>query len=295
MKWEFLREEEFKDAIERSGGLCVLPLGCLEKHGQQCPVGNDSLKAMRITEEAAELEEVMVFPTGLWLGDLCGANTIENPIETGSAGYIALKPETLLTVLEELCDEIARNGFRKILIINGHGGNTATLGHFLRRQESVKKSYATMVTPLRSKVVSSPVDFYNYMLENRSEYPMLTDADMEVLKGWAEKGTWGGGHADFTETASVMGYYPELIALDRLDAESGISTHQSDYLQKAGVSVVRGWNVNYPNAISGFPAYGVTQTIGQAMNTFCAEELAKIFKILKNDEKCVAIATQTLR
>lgn len=295
MKWEYLREEEFKDAIERSGGLCVLPLGCLEKHGQQCPVGNDSLKAMRITEEAAELEEVMVFPTGMWLGDLCGANLIENPIEKGNAGYIGLKPETLLTILEELCDEIARNGFRKILIINGHGGNTAMLQHFLRRQTCAKRTYATMFTPLRSKVTTSPVDFYNYILENHSEYPMLTDDDMEVLKKWAEKGTWGGGHADFTETASVMGYYPELIALDRLDALSGISTHQSDYLTEAGVSCVGQWGANYPNAISGFPAYGVTQTIGQAMNTFCARELAKIFKMLKNDEKCVAIATRGLK
>ena len=290
MKWEFLREEEFKDAIERSGGLCVLPLGCLEKHGQQCPVGNDSLKAKRITEEAAELEDVMIFPTGMWLGDLCGANTIEDPLSIGQAGYIVIKPETLLTVLEELCDEIARNGFRKILIINGHGGNSVMLQHFLRRQACKKRSYATMVTPLRAKVILSPNEFYNYMLEHRSEYTMLTDSDMEVLKGWADKGTWGGGHADFTETASVMGYYPELIALDRLDAENGNSTHLSDYLRDAGVSAVGEWVANYPNAMSGFPAYGVTQSIGQAMNTLCARELAKIFKMLKHDERCVEIA-----
>ena len=32
MRWEDLREEEFKDAIDRCGGLCVLPIGCIEKH-----------------------------------------------------------------------------------------------------------------------------------------------------------------------------------------------------------------------------------------------------------------------
>ncbi len=293
MKWEFLREEEFKDAIERSGGLCVLPLGCMEKHGQQLPVGTDSLQSMRITEEAAELEEVMVFPTGMWLGDLCGANNIKNPADKGKAGFISLKPETLLTVLEELCDEIARNGFRKILIMNGHGGNGPLLQHFLRRQASGNKSYATMTTfiPFGTNVTCSPVPFYEYMRENRSEYPMLTDEDMEVLKGWAEKGSWGGGHADFRETAAVMGYYPDLIALDRLDAESGASTHMSDYLAEARVDVVSAWSANYPNSINAFPSYGVTQTIGQALDTYCARELAKIFKLLKNDEKCIEIAT----
>ena len=295
MKWEYLREEEFKDAIERSGGLCVLPIGCLEKHGQQCPVGTDSLKAMRITEEAAELEDVMVFPVGMWLGDVSGACTIENPVEKGKAGFIALKTETILIVLEELCDEIARNGFRKILILNGHGGNKPILNVFLRRQGCAKRNYATMVASVRSRVTYDPVAFYQHMLEHRSEYPVLTDDDMEVLKTWAEKGTWGGGHADFTETASVMGYYPELIALDRLEAEDGTSTHKADYLQDAGIAVVGGWGVNFPNDIDGFPSYGVTQSIGQAFNTFCARELAKTFKMLKNDEKCVQIATGTLK
>ena len=41
MLWENLREEEFDDAIERSGGLCVVPIGCLEKHGEHLPVGSD--------------------------------------------------------------------------------------------------------------------------------------------------------------------------------------------------------------------------------------------------------------
>lgn len=294
MKWEFLREEEFKGAIERSGGLCVLPIGCVEKHGQQCPVGTDSLEAIGITEEAAELEDVVVFPTGMWLGDLCGANTVKNPLEKRAAGNISLKPETVLTVLEELCDEIARNGFRKILFVNAHGGNIAMLKHFLRRQTCSDKTYATMFTRLEAPMIKHPDILYSYFVEHQSEYPMLTADDMEVLKVWAEKGTWGGGHAGFVETAFVMGYYPELIALDRLDAEDGSSTHEADYLEEAGVNAAGAWGANFPNAIDGLPAYGVSQTIGQAMNTLCARELAKKFKLLKQDEKCVAIATRKL-
>jgi len=42
-------------------------------------------------------------------------------------------------MLEEICDEIARNGFKKILIINGHGGNIPLLGVFLREHLAKKR------------------------------------------------------------------------------------------------------------------------------------------------------------
>ena len=58
--WEYLREEEFKGAIKESGGLCVMVLGCLEKHGQHLPVGCDSIKGDGIVKEAAKLEDVVI-------------------------------------------------------------------------------------------------------------------------------------------------------------------------------------------------------------------------------------------
>jgi len=292
MNWENLREEEFKGAIERSGGLCVLPLGCLEKHSQHCPVGTDPLKAVAIAEEAAKMEDVMIFPTGPWLGDVFGAHNNRDPIGTRSAGFIALNPRTLLDILEQLCDEIARNGFRKILILNSHGGNWPVLSYFLRCQDYNRKSYATMYTNVRCKTVYKPDLFYEEVCTHRSDYPMLTAKDMEVLKFWAEKGTWGGGHADFTETASIMGYYPELIATDRLDAEVDLDTHRSDYLTNWGITAAGAWGADHPNAMHGYVPFGVSQTIGQAMNTLCARHLAKMFKMLKEDEECVRIATR---
>ena len=284
MNWEHLREEEFKGAIEKSGGLCVVPLGCIEKHGQQLPVGTDGLAVTGIVQQAAELEDVVVFPTGYWLGDLTGAHARKDPIASGHAGYISLKPTTLLTVLEELCDEIARNGFRKILIVNGHGGNQALLSYFMRTQSYETKSYATMAVNHWDKT-----DYPHYLVEHREEYPMLTDEDIEVLKGYQEKG-FGGGHADFRETARIMGLHPQLIATDRYDAESGLSTHRSDHLKELGVSIVNSWAINYPNAIEGYPSFGCTETIGQAIVAREARRLAKIFKVLKEDEECVRIA-----
>lgn len=60
MNWEYLREEEFKEAIEQSKGLCVVPVGCMEKHGQHLPIGTDSILATEIVRRAAEREPVVV-------------------------------------------------------------------------------------------------------------------------------------------------------------------------------------------------------------------------------------------
>ncbi len=292
MNWEYLRSDEMKAAIEKSGGLCVLPLGCLEKHGPHLPLGTDSMKARACVEQAAEMEDVVIFPTGLWLGDMIGIQSRTDPERVLKAhGGISLSPHTLLTVLEELCDEIARNGFRKILIVNSHGGNKPMLSYFLRCQGYKQKNYATMWVPHRPKYTTKVEEAYPYFLEHRAEYPMLTDEDMEVLKNYVENGGFAGGHADFSETANIMGYWPELVAEDRYDVESGLSNHRSDYLNELGVNCKGAWPANYPNSYAGKAPHGCSKTIGEAMNLACARNLAHIFKVLKNDEECVRIAT----
>lgn len=292
MNWEFLRSDEMASAIKKSGGLCVMPLGCTEKHGEHMPLGTDSLQVKHHVELAAELEDVVIFPTGMWLGDMVPLQSRNAPETVAKChGGIALSPHTLLTVMEELCDEIARNGFRKILIVNCHGGNLPFLNFFLRAQASKKKNYATMVVQDGKEVVNKADVAYNYFKEHRADYPMLTDSDIEVLKSFAEReGSWGGGHANFMETAFIMGEYPELIATERYELVSGLSTHRTDYLTDLGVACTGSYDANFPNVISGYPSTGCTETIGQAFNLFCARRLARIFKVLKEDEECIKIA-----
>ena len=71
MLWEYLREEEFVPMIQRSHGVCAIPIGCVEKHGQHLPLGTDTQVAGRILERASEIEEVCVFPR-MYFGDLQG-------------------------------------------------------------------------------------------------------------------------------------------------------------------------------------------------------------------------------
>ena len=289
MLWENLREEEFDGAIEASGGLCVIPLGCLEKHGQHLPVGTDYFEAQSIVKYAAEREEVVIFQPGAWLGEVSCFHAFDNPEEMKLRGCIGIKQETLLRVLEELCDEIARNGFRKILIVNGHGGNTTLLRHFLRTQGYTKKNYATLVTSAFAFGDIAPKRLYNTVVQRKRDFSYLTDEDILTLRRFAQSGT-GGGHADIRESCLVMDYDSSLVAQNRFDAESGKSNHRTDYLADAGVESVNSWLANYPSSYEALPPHGASSTIGRAMREVCVDRLAKIFELIKRDEDSVRSA-----
>ena len=289
MIWDNLREEEFEGAIEKSGGLCIIPIGCTEKHGQHLPVGTDYMEAMTIAKAAAEIEDVVILPLGAWVGEVSCFHAFKNPAEAKLRGCIGIKKSTILTILEELCDEIARNGFRKVLLVNNHGGNSIILNHFLRCQSYENKPYATMHTYASPGDLMDPKNIYDVISKRRADFPDLTDEDMETLRKLAETG-YGGGHGHFKETAIVMSYDESLVAKDKYDAEDGLSNHRTDYLRKAGVFATNDWLANYPNSYSGYPPFGCTKAIGDAFVKLCAERLAGVFKMLKEDEDCVRSA-----
>ena len=289
MIWTDLREEEFESAIERSSGVCVIPMGCIEKHGQHLPVGTDYFEAATVVKRAAEREEVMIFETGAWLGEVSCFHSFDDPGEARLRGCIGIKQETLLRVLEELCDEIARNGFRKILIVNAHGGNRDLLRHFLRCQSYTRKNYATLSAFAFPFNDIAPKKLYNTVTQRKKDFSYLTDDDFETLRRFAESGT-GGGHADIRETSMIMDYDASLVAEDRYDAESGASTHRTDYLAEAGIDSVNAWLANYPTSYEALPPYGASASIGRAMNEISVERMVKIFSLIKNDEDCVRSA-----
>ncbi len=288
MKWENLREEEFKGAIEKSGGLCIVPLGCTEVHGEHLPVGADYYQGKTVAERAAEQEYAVVFPTGFWLGDIGGAHADKDPIAKGVAGQISLSPELRMLALTELCGEIARNGFRKILILNNHGGNVPLLNYFIRSYAYERRDHAVMWTGAHEGT-SEPANVWREYNEHPELFPYLTDEDKKVLAHFAETGC-GGGHADIRETAKLLDIVPEYVRLDRCTATSGLSTHRADYLENEGIRGDFNWPSNFPNMYCGFHPIGATPNIGRAMNDVAVRRLVRIFKMLKEDEDCVRMA-----
>ena len=278
MLWENLREEEFAPMLERTNRVCALAIGCLEKHGQHLPLGTDTLKGGKILELAAEREEVCVFPR-LYLGDLQGAQAA--PAGNGRPyGYVALSAELLLKLIQEICDEIGRNGFKKILLFSSHGGNDAYLRNFINAVTAEKKDYEVFM--YYNKLIM-PKDILDVIAERgRSYFPALTDEDVAVLEDYVAQGKYD-GHGGFGESAMLMGTYPELIRLDRCEAESGLNTHVSDPLTSKNIQWGRSWSRNFPNAYAGHAPIGLTQQIADAAVEISVERTAEVLRILKDD------------
>lgn len=100
-------------ALERDDR-CVLPIGCTEQHAY-LSLATDSILAERVAAEAAEPLGVPVFPVVAY-----GIT----PNFTAYPGTVSLRIETLIAVVRDVLDGLHAQGFRRVLIVNGHGGNS---------------------------------------------------------------------------------------------------------------------------------------------------------------------------
>ncbi|MBQ8358095.1 MAG: creatininase family protein [Clostridia bacterium] len=274
-RWLYTTSENFPALVKESKEVCLIPMGCVEKHGLHLPLGSDIIEASTITYAASRLETACVFPD-FTFGDVPGG-------PASPAGSISVPVEMEMALLETLCEQIARNGFKKILICNAHGGNKSWLSAFLRNLMNKKHDFVCAVTTLPFSTTHKILA--EQLLQNgRGSMPELTAEDEDYLLDFYRQGKES-GHACISETALIMAVAPEAVHLDRLGIESGLSTHQADYLKEAGIEIVSGgWDINYPNAYHGHDPVDCTENIGRAALRVAAEQLARTVKAFKEDE-----------
>lgn len=274
-RWLYNTPETLRELREASNRTCVIPMGCVEKHGLHLPLGTDIIHASAATYEASKLETFCVFPD-FTFGD------VPDNAPTMPMGSIGLPVTTQMLLLEQLCEQISRHGFNKIVVLNGHGGNVAWLNTFMRKLSTKKRDFVFAVINMG---LYAPHKMAERILEKgEGAYPELTKEDIDlILKYHGENMLIG--HACFGETALIMGIAPESVRLDRLGIESGHSTHKADYLNKAGITMVDGgWGIDYPNAYAGDDPVGCNERIGKAALRHTAERIAEKIRVIKHDE-----------
>ena len=119
--WEQLRSPQLKSLADVNA-IVVVPVGSMEQHGPHLPVKVDALLATEVARRVAlkvqTNQPIVVTPT-VWCGlaehhmDFCGTLTLDF--------------ETFHALLRNLCRSIRHHGFRRIFLLNGHGGNIAAL------------------------------------------------------------------------------------------------------------------------------------------------------------------------
>jgi creatinine amidohydrolase len=210
--WEELTAADFVSAIQQSKGTCLLPFGILEKHGPHLPLGTDLLNVRYAALHAAGQEYAVVFPE-YYFGQIFEARH--------QPGTIAYSADLQLKLLQETTDEMARNGCKKIIIVNGHGGNEHLLPFFAQSQ------------------LASPHDYVVYVLDGERSRP----------GGPAKKSSGIDYHAGENETSNTMVSRPDLVHLDRAKQESGADL-QRQHLPE-GLYTGIWWYARFPNHYSG--------------------------------------------
>lgn len=253
MRWEELTWERFPEALEEAQGVCLLTLGVLEKHGSHLPIGTDVLNVHRHACLAAEKEPAVVFPQ-FYFGQIYEAQHMQ--------GTVAIKPDLLLQLIENVCDEIGRNGFRKILVVNGHGGNTNLVNFFLQLMLYRRKPYAVYLA-----------GWWPSKAEDREYYRELMETEEH-------------GHACECETSYSLVNFPELVSMSSVPEKAGHTLERLKHLED--VRTPFDWYARYPDHYAG-DARPATREKGEKLRTRAVEHLARTIRIVKQDEVLPAL------
>lgn len=135
VKLEELTAPDFIKAVEKAGKVCLIPIGVMEKHGPHLPLGTDLIDIKEISLRAAKEEYCIVFP------DYYFSQIYEAKHQPGTIAY---STTLVWNVLQETCDELARNGIKKIILVNGHGGNNYFLPYFCEAQMEKRRDYSVV-------------------------------------------------------------------------------------------------------------------------------------------------------
>jgi creatinine amidohydrolase len=185
MQLQLCTWREVEDHLKRSTGI-IVPIGSTEQHGPNGLIGTDALTAEVIARGIGEKADALVAPT-------IAVGMAQHHL--GFPGSMTLRPSTLIAVVRDVVQSLARHGFERIYFLNGHGGNIATLGAAFSEvyAEASLARDGRNAPGLRCK------------LRNWYETPGVKKLSKE-LYGRAE-----GGHATPSEVALTQYAFPEAI------------------------------------------------------------------------------------
>jgi creatinine amidohydrolase len=252
-KWEELTGPDFIQAIHQSQGVCVLPFGILEKHGPHLPIGTDLLDVRFAVMNAVKQEYAVVFPE-YYFGQIFEAK--QQP------GTVAYSLSTQLTLLQETADEMARNGCKKVVIVNGHGGNNSLLPLFAQSQMASPRDYVVYVVGL--------IDF--------------AGPDRPALK------TSTDGHAGEVETSLMLVARPDLVHQDRAQQQSGADQKRLSALPGTVYTGIW-WYARFPNHYAGQGEAG-NKELGEYDQKQWAQKIAEALKAIKADDVSLKLQKQ---
>jgi len=255
-RWDEITASEWSKALKASNETCILPIGILEKHGPHVPVGSDLIQVREWSARATKKEYAVVFPD-FFYGQINEARH--------QPGTFSLPARVVWDLLEATCDEIARNGFKKIVIINGHGGNPEMIRYFMQTRLGKQRNYAVYF-------FEPPADSaYRKNLTALHKSPEATDQ-----------------HAGERETSALLYLRPDLVKMDSAKNESGANQRR---LAIPNVYTAIWWYASYPNHYAGEGAQA-TRKLGELITEYYVNNLVTALKDIKADTKTLKLQNE---
>jgi creatinine amidohydrolase len=212
----------------------------------------DYMKGWHFADMAAALEDAVVFP-GYYIGN------VENC--SFAPGTITIPTKLMLDMLKTICSEIARNGFKKILIVNAHGGNTRVLDLFLDMLTEEKCDYVVYTCP-----------------------PHFGERTLAAKQQMMEETGCENGHAGGYETAVALHLFPELVKMDEiLPREAGKMKRRGEELGNKNLRTSMHWYMKYPLHLAGYGG-DVSSRHGKLICEAIAEDIADLIRTVKQDD-----------
>jgi creatinine amidohydrolase len=238
--------------LDRDRTVALLPTAAVEQHGPHLPLDTDAFLCTRVAEEAAARAQdegpVLVAPT-LAFGS--------SEHHMAFAGTLTLTPETFLAAVSELGGSLARHGFRRLLVVNGHGGNSALA------REAVQQLAG------RAQVLAACVDYWT----------LARAAAAEVRDSPAG----GMAHACEFETSLMLHLRPEAVRreLVRREIPEPRFAHERLDLVSPG-PVTAGWQTHQlsSSGVLGAPDLASAEK-GERLFEACVDGLAGLIAELR--------------
>ena len=230
----------------------------LEKHGPHAPIGSDLIHAREWAARVAKIEYAVVFPDYFY-GQIYEARH--------QPGTFALPSPLIWDLLDSTCEEIARNGFKKILIVNAHGGNPNFLRFFVQSQ------------------LERPRDYVVYLYDPAPPDQATADQISKLRKV--------GPGQRLARRASAR---PRRCCIcDRISstwiARKASRARTSRRLSIPEVYTAIWWYASYPNHYAGDGSVA-TRELGQVLTEQRVASIAKALKAVKSDTAAPALQQQ---
>jgi creatinine amidohydrolase len=246
LRWEENASPALAAAVAQDP-VAILPVGSIEQHGNHLPVGCDTNSAEAVALRAAEgfvgAEHPILLLPPLWYG--------YSPHHMGFAGTVTLRSETFLGVVQDVVESVLSQGVRRIVLLNGHGGNVSSLDVVAARlgqawhgkARIVAVTYFHLAAPRQGEVRQSAIGGMGHACEFETSIQLAI-------------------HADLVDMPAAVSCYPQPP-----------SSRQSTDL--FGTSVVRGYydfKDLSPSGTLGDPSLA-SRDKGEVILRICADEL----------------------